>query len=222
MQFNPQIILCILAFTFVISFFYSLKLLKSKIVTPLIKSFVLYTFVAFLSYILALLMVTKIISPLIFIKINLCTVLFNFSYLSFFIFSVIKTKQYKILIILIYTISSLLTLKAIFEQFNTNQTLTPNYYVVSLIFFCMLYYFEIFKTVEDDEDILQNSYFWIITAVFVGMGTSLPYQSLASIIGRVVPRDQATLISSIGTIFYSIMHIIFIKGFQCSLKIKNI
>ena len=221
MKIEPDILICILAFPFVISFLFSLKLLKRISTTTLLKSFVIYTSVALLTYILFILMVMKIISRSDFIKINICGVLFNFSYLTFFIFSLIKNKYFKKLIVLIYIISAFLTINAIVEQFSTRQILTPNYYIFSLIFFCLLYYFEIFNSIDDDE-ILQNACFWIVTGVFVGMGTSLPYQSLASLIFKVIPKNQAYLISSIGTIFYSVMHLIFIKGFRCSLKIKNI
>jgi hypothetical protein len=75
---------------------------------------------------------------------------------------------------------------------------------------------DIFNNVSR-ENLLEDAYFWFVTALFVGVGVSLPLLVVSNLI---LPKmnHQIILLGLIAPCFYSIMHLIFLKAIKCSLK----
>ena len=200
---------------YIFSFFFSLKLIKNKRIPKSIRIFPIYTTVGIFCVIFVWLCVFDIISSLLIIQINKGTVLFHFSFLAYFIWNFIINKKLKITILLLFIISFLLTAIEIVNSFYYKNGLIPFYPNVTLTIFCLIYYLDTFNNLST-KNLLKDAHFWFVTAIFVGVGVSLPLLFISQFSATIT--NDVKLSSTIGPFFYFLMHILFIKAISCSLK----
>ena len=181
---------------------------------------VLYTSVGLIIYVLFVLSRFKIISRWDFNLLNFLSIFFHFTFIFFFFYKILENKYFLISSIILYIGTMIFTFSSTYSKLFIEQVVNNIYTNISLMLFCIFYFFEIFKSMKP-QNLLNEPIFWIVTGVFTGMGTSLPFYAMGSYFYRYNLNSQYTVITTIGSLGYAIMHIFFIKGFLCSLKIKN-
>ena len=211
-----EIIFAILGLPFFLSFVYSLRLIGKKNIPRNIKLFPIYTSFGALIYILIWLVIIDQFQNSWIIKINKITILIHLSFFSYFICSVIKNEKLRVFIVITFIVTFLLSLIHIIIHFISHDVKVPLYPNIALTVFCLIYYLDIFNNISA-KNLLQDSHFWFITALFLGVGVSLPILVITNLL---LPKitNVVFVLGLIGPCFYTIMHLVFLKAISCSLK----
>jgi hypothetical protein len=114
----------------------------------------------------------------------------------------------------LFFIYRIMTDSAVFRTISY-KTLNTIYTIeaVILIFFCLLYFYELFKQLPT-LNLLNEPSFWISTGLFFFMSCTLPYSLLENYL-RKNYFDLEVEFYSIFYMFYSLMFIMIIKAYLC-------
>lgn len=215
-----NILMVIIHLVYFFSFFFSLKLLKKKNVPFLLKTFVLYTGVAFLMYLVMILTKIKILPLTYMFILNYYSTAFHLCFFLYFFKQVLEKNHFKVVATFVCTLALFMTYSISYKEAIKNIMMNAFYSNIALIICSIFYFIELFKSMKL-QNLIEEPTFWIVTGVFIGMGTSLPFYAIGGIILRENIYEVKAIITLIGSFAYIAMHLFFIKGFLCSLKMKN-
>jgi len=86
-----------------------------------------------------------------------------------------------------------------------------------LIVFCIIYFFQLFRT-PPLINLTQEPSFWIINGVFFGMITTIPINFSGEQFVKMGRLENIKILKTFGLLSYSIMHLFFIKGYLCIIR----
>ena len=145
----------------------------------------------------------------------------DLSFWGLFFFMLLNDKKEfrKIKILLIST----LLISIYLLYFNSNDN--PNLHIHALsnlckTIFCVLYFNKLFKSLPDQNILLEPS-FWIVTGLIFYSSLSLPFYALNSYIRQQFVPVIASNIFSISNMFIIIMHLFFIKAYLCTIRLHK-
>lgn len=193
---------------------YSFQLYKKQNIPQYMKGFFWYPTAGCIVALVWILAKQNYLTDLTLQHVNSYSLLFHFSFLSYFIFRVVSNNRIKKLIILFFftcLISLLITL--FLDSYNTTR-LPFNITNYGLFFCSLFYYYSLFQNIPK-KNLATESSFWIITGIFIGMGLNIPIISF----GYVFDSTSPYIIKTIGWIAplgFIIMYILFLKGIQCT------
>lgn len=148
------------------------------------------------------------------------SLLFHFLFLGSFIFKVLPKRGLFFIIILLI----LLLFIAYILFFSDWNFLVNKAFAVtnfSLTVLCLVYYFQILK-LEVPFSLINEPSFWIITGIFIGMGSSSPLSAIIDYLAYDSSGLKHQFFYKLVAASYTIMHLFFIKGYLCSIKERKV
>ena len=150
--------------------------------------------------------------------INNISLLFHYSFLSFFIIRVTPQRNNQILHKLIFCV--FLFLLIYFLAITNNKLRNHIAFGVSnfgLLIFCMTYYYRILNNVPN-LILLNDPSFWIVNGVFFSMGVNLPFFFSMGYVDNFISSEIYQALAAMPRICYGIMHLFFIKAYLCAIQ----
>lgn len=174
--------------------------------------FFLYPMIAIMLMIPALLCKLNYINCEIFLIANELSLIFHYSFLTWFIIFELNDKRIQKAAKILSIILGILVLSTIVNNHNI-QFLEYVVAYMSVFIFTSLYFLDIFIHIPD-RPILQIPQFWVIIGVFVNAVILTPPLVLSPIIVNDYPLYKG-LIVSLTSVACIIMYLSFIKGAKC-------
>jgi len=164
----------------------------------------------------------QIIHPTTYLAINTLSLIFHFSFLSYFILRVIPNinnwryyKKYHLIVSISVALVIIYDLNR--NSFSLSFTLS-NF----ILFILCLIYFTFLLESHSINPILKSSIFWVVIGIFICTGISLPVNIINDHILKngkdLISDDNKRLMGSIGVIPYALMHLCFTKAYWCDLR----
>jgi hypothetical protein len=209
-------------FVILVSLFFSFLVKKKKASRKYMKNFFFYPLIAILLSINTILgMILFIYSSRITFLIQIFLFLFDLVFWCSFFSIIFKNKTDSTIIKWIFCITVLIEI-ALFQFSNLNET---NLHTISLInickaFFCIFFYYKLFKNVPTQNIKLEPS-FWIVTGLFFYSCLSIPFYALNDYIRSLFTPTVAANIFATSNIFVIIMHLFFIKAYLCTIRLNK-
>ena len=153
--------------------------------------------------------------------INNYSLIFHFSFLSYFIYRITKNTINKFIFWTIFFVIMLSVL--IILIYNNNSKSDFIAFAISnlgLIIFCIFYYYYLFKELPSPS-LLNEPSFWIITGIFLCMVLHVPISSIHGYLTLKINKDIIRVILSISSLSYAFMHLFFVKAFLCSINHRS-
>ncbi len=214
-------ILGIFQIFFVSSFILSLKAHYQTNLPDYLRLFFIYPAVALLMIVFFWLDYLKITPAGFFPDLNFFSLIFHFTFLTWFILKVIKSSGHHNNEKTTRLVFILLILGSVINDYLSNSHHT---YVLAngLLFIYTLFYFGKLFKINPAIHLISQPSFWIITGIFIGMGIILPFYIFHEFIVERVSNNVFNILALIGGAGYAIMHLFFIKGFTCTLNSKDL
>lgn len=155
------------------------------------------------------------------IALNNFSVIFHFSFLSFFIIRILPQKNEKKILIILYSIFLVfISFFIIKEPFNQGG---PAFSISSLglSIFCIFYYFQLFKN-PPVLNLRKEPAFWIISGVFFAMCIHSPINAILLYLQNRLPYSYYILLLDLSIFSLSIMYLSFIKAILCTIQQKKV
>lgn len=206
----------------IVSFLVSTLMVWRKNIDWRIKIFVLYPFVAVLvfSVLIYSMFFDKSVQPNATI-LNNYSLLFHFSFLSFFIYTKLKLTFIKrllifsffsffiIIIIVLFSYSQVIENKLAFSISN-----------IGLIISCLFYYYDVYSMSEPSM-LFKDPVFIIVTGIFICMSMHIPFTAVFNVFPKKISITMRELVQAILCFSYLSMHLFFIKAYICVLQIQK-
>ncbi len=200
------------------AFFYSLKMYY-KCYHRYMKSFILFTTIAILVMIPMALSTNKIYNISFAYKLNNLSILFNYTYLVYFILKSMGDRKGNNIFILAYVVSliAIILLLVINNlRFPIQSAFALNHF--GLIFFSIIFLLKLFQNIPE-QLITSIPSFWVVMGVLICSCLSFPFISILDFINKTgINYKNNILLLNLPNIGYSIMYLFFIKAFKCSTK----
>ncbi len=152
---------------------------------------------------------------------NNLSLIFHFSFLSFFIFramSMGKNNNYFYLIFGIFiSFIFVLLFNGTLKKLNGPAFATTNF---GLAVFCIIYYYRLFDNLPI-VNLRREPAFWIITGIFFCMSLNIPMFAFYNYLKSRISSNNLMLLKSIGAFGYTLMHVFFIKAYLCSIRLQK-
>jgi len=205
-----------------ISFIFSLKLIKNKYAPIYMRSFYIYPAVGLL-IIIPLFLTTHFFKSYIMYSsiLNNLSTIFHYCFLSVFIIRVMPNRSIDNFIKLIFATFLLLIIIVLIKEDVTK----PNSFAfatanLGLTIFCIIYYFKLFNNLPV-LDLKNEPSFWIITGVFFCMSTHIPLITAYDYLYNKIPLFSIRIINLLAIFCYVVMHLFFIKAYVCSARLQK-
>jgi hypothetical protein len=211
--FDSQLIISILSFVF------SLKLVKNENVPPYMKTFIWYPIVA-------LLVIIPLILTTHFFKnykeealiLNNISLIFHYSFLSVFIIRVMPGKNNSNFIKIVFGIFlSIILFLLISEKIDKSNAFAFATANLGLTILCVMYYYRLFSNLPV-LNLRNEPSFWIITGIFFCMSVHFVLMSTIDYLHNKISFPNLRIMGSIAAFCYLIMHLFFIKACLCSVR----
>lgn len=150
------------------------------------------------------------------------SLIFHFCFLGIFIIKTITNKLIHIFlktffVIFLCLIIFLLVIKDIKEN-NRTAFAFANF---GLIFFCIIYYHQLFNNIPI-LNLKQEPSFWIITGIFFCMSIHIPILITTDYLRYQISISNYRLLLSCPLFSYTIMHLFFIKACLCAIHPQRV
>ena len=146
------------------------------------------------------------------------SVLFHFTFLSFFILSLLSPALKRKICLGIILPFFFFSIIALISFSNERQNSTA--YALSnlgLVILCIVYFSDLFNSTSKISLVKEPS-FWIVSGIFLCMSAIIPINSLHEFLwdeNFIVAKDRK-LLSSVRYFAFGCMHLFFIKAYLCS------
>ncbi len=210
---NIQIILqSIIGLIYLVELIIAAKAVKNIHAPDLAKFFYWYPLVGLAVALLMALKNLHFITSQVSFTLNIISLLFHFSFLSFFIFSVTgKKSNFKIIIFCCSLILIVLLVMDIIDSYLTSFA-----FANGCLFLFSLYYFRGLLIGTLRITLKNNFIFYICCGIFIGTGLIVPSSLMIKYLYVLkVPNNTIFLFASFGGIGYILMNLIFIKALLC-------
>ncbi len=195
------------------------KVNRNKDAPIIIQKFFWYPLVGVVIGCFLILQFLNIIAGIISFVANTTSLLFHFSFLSYFIYRATnKTKAFKIISSVIFTITIVLIASDIITNYSTSFA-----FANSGLFLFSLYYFFVILKQKKKINLSGNAIFLVCCGIFIGSGLIVPSTLMIKYMyEQKIQVNSLFLASSISQVGYIIMNLFFIKALLCSRQTKNI
>ena len=208
-------------FVLLISFLMSFWIYFKKDRERYMKYFLLYNSVAMIVMIPYFLMINFYLKFTLPFSLNNFSLIFGFSFLSFFIMNHIVDFNRRFFLFFFYFL--FLFFLIFFLIGDNKRPVNYNAFTVhylGLLIFCLIYYFMLYRT-EKLIDITKMSSFWVISGVLFCSCLCLPTYFFSGLFIDYYNVEELTkfslLLNIIPSSSYVIMHLFFIKGYSCKI-----
>ena len=205
-----------------LSFLFSIPLIKYSN-QKIMKSFIIYTTIGLIVMIPLFLMSHSFYRISFADKLNNYSLVFGYSFLSVFLIKIMPDKKGQFLLWIIFFILLFVIIVDIFS----NNSYSPIHSAFAfnhfgLIILSLVYLYKTFNNISD-INILHLPGFWIVMGVFFCSTVSFPIYSLLDyFLKDSFLFKHSFLLSYVPTFSYSVMYLLFIKGFICAMQQKKI
>lgn len=209
----------------ILSFLFSLQLIRNDRVVKYMRNFYWYSVVAAL---IALLRVTSsnfgLPTKLIMVEISNYSILFHFGFLSMFIFSVLPDKkklQFSVpLLLTVFSLTLFFLITYSAKKQNSTSYAISN---LGLVIYCVIYYSSLFWDVPK-QNLLKEPSFWIISGIFLCMSISIPINSLHGYLRNddYIKLENRKNLFGIAYFAYGTLHLFLIKAYLCSIRPQKV
>ena len=204
----------IYAATFLYSI-YSLYSKKGKEFPFYMKGFYWYPAIGTIIGIIWILSDLKVMSVQVFDTINSLSLLFHFSFLSYFISKVVNNKILKKKLFYLFWFFEILIIISLLYDFRENSKIAFTTSNSGLLIFSLIYYYNLMRNIPIDN-LLHEASFWIITGILFALCLNLPIIFFGNYLYHISKPIYYT-ISWIAPFGLIVMYLFFIKGIKCSL-----
>lgn len=203
-----------------ISFLFSLKLIKNRSIPKYMYRFYWYNIVAILVTLFFLLQLHFFGKLNLALGLNNISVLFHFTFLSFFVIKVIPNHNKKALLFLklIYFVIVFFTIK-FFINTNITKQINAAFSIINLglFIFTLTYYFQLLNTTPK-FNLLSEPSFWVITGIFFSSALLFPVSTALDYLPVNSIKNNLFIINLALSIPCILFHLFLIKAFICSIK----
>lgn len=207
-------------FLFLIVFVFSIPTYRNPDVPDYMKGFFWYSLIGVLLG--AFLFLSRIAHSqqifTLFSVLNKLSLIYVYIFLSLFILKILEMNIVKKIVRVLFISLLFLVMAAVLYDIK-HRTFFRSFTLVNftLFIFCILYYYQLFQKTPNTF-LFQDASFWIVTAIFLGMGLSIPMAVFKDYLIEHSNPSQARAIAVIGLAPYVIMQSLFLKGYLCSIK----
>ncbi|MDB5202539.1 MAG: hypothetical protein JWQ27_1948 [Ferruginibacter sp.] len=201
---------------YLLGFIFSLRTINNKSVPHYMRNFYWYSVVGVI--IVCMYWMTRVDGRALFVKIHWIALVFHLIFLGQFILYILPKKSSLLsasfkFIVLIVTISLIVKIQLLptFMIFTISN--------LTLLVLCVIYYINLFRSAPTVFPLTEPS-FWVVTGIFLGMGISFPITIFLEFLGSNSIFRFMKVIMLINMIPYAIMHLSFVKAYQCSIQPK--
>jgi hypothetical protein len=214
-KFLHQIINSLAFVIYFIEFIIALKILKNINASAIMRKFFWYPLVGSIIGLVAILKNVHIISTKISFIFTTCSILFHFSFLSFFLFVVTEKKFFfKTILFFTFFTTIVLLISDVRHGYAASYAFTN-----SCLFFFSLYYFYILFKGKAYLNIDYKPIFYITCGVFIGSGLIVPSSLMIKYMYLLeLPKNSLYFVAAISSFGNIIMNLIFIKALLLCLK----
>ena len=206
---------------YLVSFIYSIIILKNNNIPKYIKGFYWYTIVTIN---IALVHISEKYFNLIpkdfFRILNLVSLIYHYTFLSLFISQFLILKKQRKYFKVLFIIFIIMLIAFIFTDIINHSVISFAIANLGLIMFCIFYYNQLFKNIPI-LNLLKEPSFWIITGIFFGMSITIPISLMGGYLYHNLSKNIYYSIATIMPFGYGMMHLFFIKAFLCSVQIHK-
>ena len=197
---------------YIIELIIAIRVAKHKNLPNLARKFYWYPLIGTIVWLVITLKNLHILSNQIAFSVNTISLLFHYSFLSFFIFSISgKKKIFKLIILCCFFFTILLIISDLITEYLTSFA-----FANSCLFFFSAYYFYLLFKGAYLQTLSKNFTFYTACGIFIGSGLMVPSALMIKYLYLVgAAKPTLFLMSAIGTFGYLIMNIIFIKALLC-------
>jgi len=204
------------------SFILSLFIFRQQNIPPYLKNFYLYPLLALLLSIFTVvnnfILVAPKVSKSLVENIYIILELFFWGY---FFLNLFNTKRIAVLTKTIFLLSIFLTIYLI----SSSDLKSYNHKILSInnltyVFYCCIYFFNLFKNIPTKK-LKSDPTFFIILGIFFYSVFSLPLLSISDYFKNSNHQSLSTSIVCIINLTIILMHLFFIKGYLCLLKLSK-
>lgn len=212
-------IMTIQFFCMFLSFVSAIPTINNSSIPGYMKFFYVYTLIALLLTIFSLLnKCFDLVDNISFMKISISSILFHYTFLSIFIYSVLKKKLLKAVLVLVFISFFCLVVYQLFTSLSGNNNrysyATAN---LVLIVFCMMYFYELISETLPRRIFVISS-FWVVAGIFISMSPIVILAGFERYLLSNLAFEENIAWAYVGGIAYSILHLFFSKAYLCSLK----
>jgi hypothetical protein len=193
---------------FLFELYFSLKIRKRKIYSPVLKVFYLYPIIGLVVGIVLFLSRMQVMPILPALFVNRISLIFHFSFLSsIFYYEIARASWFKF----VFFISLLMLIILVFFEFGM-----PHNYSIAfangVLFFFSIYYFYHLLGKEPILNVSKNPIFIIFCGVFLEGGLVVPYNSMTKFMFTLqIPNDTRYALGIFAALGYLIMNLFFLK-----------
>ncbi len=200
---------------FFVELILAIKIRTNEKVIPMMRIFYWYPLIGiFVTFFILFQYYNKVFSNVAFC-INLCSLLFHYLFLSYFILnSVYRRRYFKTIIWILFVFISVLISSSILNKHFDSIAFTNS----CLFFFSLFYFFSIYKG-DISGQLLNNPIFYVCSGVLIGTGLIVPAAIMFKYsIVLDLGYDLRKFVIEVSLFGYIIMNLFFIKALLCSNK----
>lgn len=199
---------------YLLSFIFSFRKRNEKSLPEYLKGFYVYPLIGLIIIVFFWLDFLQITAKYFYINLNRISLLFHFAFLSSFSCKALKLETQNSIERILFWVLFIILIGIECIDFIKNRYLSFSTANIFLLLFCINYYNKLFRN-SPSINLIQEPAFWIITGIFLGMGTIIPFSFFNPYLSTKIPINNYYLLVLMAALGYSIMHLLFIKAFLC-------
>ena len=217
-----KITLLIQVFVMIMSFMYSLKLIRNEVFPAYMRGFYWYNLVGVFVALYKVFFYFIIKNISFAISVNNISVFFHFIFLSRFIYQFIQNSTLKKFLIFYQFISLILIL---FIQLRVGISVQVNaaFSIVNfgLFVFGLAFFYQLFDGAPDIH-LFKEPSFWIVTGAFLSSAIHIPISAAADYFDHHAYNSNSFIKNIFLTFPRILLHLLLIKSFQCTRILQKI
>ena len=151
------------------------------------------------------------------------SVLFHFTFLSVFIYSILPRKNnFKLLLLLFFSIVFITVFCLVTGESTKANSVAFSIGNLGLVICCIIYFFGIFNN-SPNQNLLKEPSFWIVSGIFLCMSAAIPVLSLYEYLRNenYVSQENKRNLTTIIYFAYGSLHLFLIKAYLCSISLQK-
>ncbi len=207
--------------TVFITLYYSFKIIKNKSVPNYMKGFYWYPIVSLIVMIPHFGATHFLVFIPFTIVLNNLSLLFHFSFLSFFVFRAVGNKKHHLAQTTVFLFFLLLLIYFIFSELLKQGNPAFSISCLGLTIFCVYYYYELFRK-PPILNLRKEAAFWIVTGIFFSMSFETPILAAISYLEKRISYFYFMVFIELTIVCQITMYLFFIKALKCIIQEKKI
>jgi len=204
-----------------LSFIFSIRTINNNSIPSYMRGFYIYSLLALCLCSLSVInLLTGHINFHYLVIIQKLSLIFHYSFLSYFIYGTFTNRKVKLFFTPIFFSFLCLILISLVDNLYEIDTFHTNAITnLALVFYCLIYYYQLFNK-PPVEILLEEPSFWMVSGLFLSLTITVPINSLRHFLINHISEDFNFEIVSISVFAYGTMHLFFVKAYLCSIHKK--